>query len=73
MYYEVEWLGDRVLNQQLDAHEVFEWVPRDDVHELDLNPSFIRDHITSPRPSLELVIHRDGEQSASADARTSRR
>lgn len=63
-FYEVEWTGGEILQQSAgeDGMEVFEWIRRYDVFDVDLKPSFMKEHIAKPQSSLELVIHRDGEQ-----------
>ena len=66
-YYEVQWLGTENLEQQENANEVFDWIARKDVSNIDLKPAFIKRHLVNPSPNLELVIHRDGEQGAGAD------
>ena len=73
IYHEVQWLADKVLEQQTGAKEVFDWIARKDVSKIDLRPDFIREHIINPGPHLELVIYRDGETSATADAGKRRR
>jgi len=69
-FYEVEWIGSQILQQQESGNgsEVFEWMSRQDVFNVDLYPSFIKEHIARPRSNLELVIHRDGEQAHALDA-----
>jgi hypothetical protein len=34
-------------------------MPRHDLVDVDLRPSFIKEHIARPKPSLELVINRE--------------
>ena len=67
-FYEVEWIGGRILQQQPSNREVFDWVSRPNVSGVDLKPDFIKEYIANPRSSFELVIHRDGEQAHAPDA-----
>ena len=60
-FYEVEWLGTKVLEQQDNASEVFEWVSRKDMLDFDVKPAFIKEYIVNPAQNLKLVIHRDGK------------
>ena len=71
-FYDVEWTGGEVLQHLAgeDETEVFEWIRRQDVFDVDLKPSFIKEHIARPQPALELVIHRDGEQAHAQDVRS---
>ena len=62
-FYEVEWNGGPVQREQVvqEKVEVRRWVSRTDVSDVDLRPSFIKEHIARPRLSLELVINRENE------------
>ncbi len=66
-FYEVEWFGgDRILQQE-GRNEVLAWIPRTEVTAVNLRPSFIKRYVINPPPTLELVIHRDGQQADAKD------
>ncbi len=71
-FYEVEWTGGPVRLEQdvQDTIEVRCWMPRHDLLDVDLRPSFIKEHIARPRSSLELVINRENEPGQEPDVRT---
>jgi ADP-ribose pyrophosphatase YjhB (NUDIX family) len=61
IFYEVEWTGGQFLRQQKSGEEVevFQWISRHDLLDVDLKPSFMKEQIARPRSSLELVINRE--------------
>jgi ADP-ribose pyrophosphatase YjhB (NUDIX family) len=62
-FYEVEWTGGPVQHQQevQGVVEVRRWMSRHELVDVDLRPSFIKEHISKPRPSLALVINREND------------
>jgi ADP-ribose pyrophosphatase YjhB (NUDIX family) len=71
IFYEVEWTGGPVLYRQdgEEGVEIFHWTSRHDVLDVDLKPSFIKEHIARPRSGLELVIHHEREPGQGPNAR----
>lgn len=66
-YYDVQWTGTKDMEQPKDANEVFDWAAREDIPKLDLKPAFLKKYILNPSPNLELVIYREGDQTAEVD------
>jgi ADP-ribose pyrophosphatase YjhB (NUDIX family) len=64
-YYKAEWLRDRLISQPEAASDVVAWMPRTEVRTLDLRPAFIKRFILHPPPHLVLVVHREGQRTAS--------
>ena len=60
-YYNVQWLGPAMFEQDEDVKEVFAWITREEVAQIDLRPAFLKSYIMNPSANLELVIYRDGE------------
>ncbi len=64
IYYEVAWSAGEFHSTERGNDELFEWIPRESLCDVVLKPDFIKEHILNPGPGIELIIHRDYEQTS---------
>ncbi|QDT99389.1 NUDIX hydrolase [Gimesia aquarii] len=57
--YEVEWISDEIHSKEKSSSEIFEWIPRNGVSDINLKPDLIKKYIIKPNAHFELVIHRE--------------
>lgn len=59
MLFEVIWTGPRVHRHLENPKELLAWVPRRDLPELNIKPSFLQKYLIDPPKTFQHVIHHD--------------